>query len=77
MNGSIAETRRSSQTLDGFPASRDVICGFFAATVLVWVGFLCKQATVVESKPSSLPPGRHKYGRPVNAPVMKRQPESR
>ncbi|MGY4477563.1 hypothetical protein [Bradyrhizobium sp. USDA 3364] len=51
MSGIIAETCRSSQTLDGFPASRDVICGFFAATVLAWGRFLCKQATVTESKP--------------------------
>jgi len=81
MKGIIAETCHYSQSLDAFPASRDVACGFFAASLLVCGQFLCKQATVVQSKLLQRHIHRRlaatKGGCPVNCPVMKRQPESR
>jgi hypothetical protein len=77
INGIIAETSHYSQRLDAPLALRDARCGFFAASFLGAGPIFVQTGNGRRIRATSKSPGRHKYGCPVNPPVMKRLPESR
>jgi hypothetical protein len=74
--GIIVEIGHNSQSLDACPASQQAGCVFLAAYSAVFRLIFGQRGCRRQIVASAPPFRRRKYGSTINAPVMKRLPES-